>query len=174
MKRADRPAGLALTRQGVPTYERGSGPTTAEAFGSVEGAARGAYVLAEAVKDGQAVSPDVVLIGTGSEVSLAVEAREALAQKGIAARVVSAPCLEWFEEQDAEYRQSVIPSEVRARVAVEAASPMSWHRYVGDASRTVTLDHFGASADYKTLYKEFGITAEAVAQAAEESIHAAA
>ncbi|WP_246836209.1 transketolase [Nesterenkonia sp. NBAIMH1] len=174
MKRADRPAGLALTRQGVPTYERGSGPATAEAFGSVEGAARGAYVLAEAVKDGQAVSPDVVLIGTGSEVSLAVEAREALAQKGIAARVVSAPCLEWFEEQDTEYRQSVIPSEVRARVAVEAASPMSWHRYVGDAGRTVTLDHFGASADYKTLYKEFGITAEAVAQAAEESIHAAA
>ncbi|GAB3844099.1 transketolase [Nesterenkonia populi] len=174
LKRKDRPAGLALTRQGVPTYERGAGEATAAEFGSVEGAARGAYVLAEAVKDGQAVTPDVVLIGTGSEVSLAVEAREALAEKGIAARVVSAPCLEWLEEQDPEYRESVIPSGVRARVAVEAASPMSWHRYIGDAGRTVTLDHFGASADYKTLYKEFGITAEAVAQAAEESIHAAA
>ncbi len=174
LKRRDRPAGIALTRQGVPTYERGSGAATAESFGSVEGVSKGAYVLAEAVKDGAVVTPDVILIGTGSEVSLAVEARQALAQQGLAARVVSAPCLEWFAEQDADYREAVLPSSVKARVAVEAAHPMTWYPYVGDAGRIVGLDHFGASADYKTLYQKFGITSEAVAEAAEESIRAAA
>ncbi|WP_237089892.1 transketolase [Nesterenkonia sp. PF2B19] len=173
LRRGDRPAGLALTRQGIPTYERGEGAATAESFGSVEGAARGAYVLAEAVRDGQAVTPDVILIGTGSEVQLAVEAREQLAAKGVAARVVSAPCLEWFAEQDGAYREQVLPSSVKARVAVEAAHPMSWHRLVGDAGRVVGLDHFGASADYQTLYREFGITTEAVSAAAEESVAAA-
>ncbi|GAA3189328.1 transketolase [Actinocorallia glomerata] len=173
LRRGDRPAGLALTRQGIPTYERGEGAATAESFGSVEGAARGAYVLAEAVRDGQAVTPDVILIGTGSEVQLAVEAREQLAAKGVAARVVSAPCLEWFAEQDGAYREQVLPSSVKARVAVEAAHPMSWHRLVGDAGRGVGLDHFGASADYQTLYREFGITSEAVVAAAEESVTAA-
>ncbi|NLS08577.1 transketolase [Nesterenkonia sp. MY13] len=168
LKRRDRPAGIALTRQGVPTFARGAGAADAENFASAEGVARGAYVLAEAVKDGAVVTPDVILIGTGSEVSLAVEARESLAAKGIAARVVSAPCLEWFAEQDAEYRESVLPAEVKARVAVEAAHPMTWYPYVGDAGRIIGLDHFGASADYKTLYEQFGITAEAVAAAAEE------
>lgn len=174
LKHTDRPSGIALTRQGVPTFERGAGEATADEFASVEGAAQGAYVLAEAVKDGQVVTPDVILIGTGSEVSLAVEAREALAEKGVAARVVSAPCLEWFAAQDQSYRESVLPTGVKARVAVEAAHPMSWHPYVGDAGRIVGLDHFGASADYKTLYQQFGITAEAVTSAAEESISAAA
>ena len=174
IKNNDRPAGIALTRQGVPTFARGAAEATAQEFGSVEGAAKGAYVLAEAVKDGAVVTPDVILIGTGSEVSLAVEAREALAQKGIAARVVSAPCLEWFAAQDAEYREQVLPAAVKARVSVEAGSPVGWREIVGDAGRIIGLDHFGASADYKVLYREFGITAEAVAAAAEESIHAAA
>ena len=173
LKRADRPAGLALTRQGIATFARGEGEATADEFASVEGAAKGAYVLAEAVKDGAVVTPDVVLIATGSEVELAVEARESLAEQGVAARVVSAPCLEWFDAQDAEYREKILPSSVKARVAVEAAHPMTWYRYVGDAGRIVGLDHFGASADYKTLYKEFGITSEAVVTAAQESISAA-
>ncbi|WP_300343279.1 transketolase [Nesterenkonia sp.] len=173
LKNRSRPAGIALTRQGVPTFARGAGEATAAEFASVEGVSRGAYVLAEAVRDGEVVTPDVILIGTGSEVSLAVEARESLAAKGIAARVVSAPCLEWFEQQDQSYRESVLPPAVRARVAVEAAHPMTWYRYVGDAGRIVGLDHFGASADYKTLYEQFGLTAEAVAQAAEESLGAA-
>jgi len=173
LKNSERPAGLALTRQGIATFARGAGEATADEFASVEGAAKGAYVLAEAVKDGAVVTPDVVLIATGSEVELAVEARESLAEQGVTARVVSAPCLEWFDAQDAEYREKVIPSSVKARVAVEAAHPMSWYRYVGDAGRVVGLDHFGASADYKTLYQEFGITSEAVASAAQESIAAA-
>ena len=173
IKHRDRPAGIALTRQGVPTFARGAGSATAEEFGSVEGVARGAYVLAEAVKDGTAVVPDVILIGTGSEVALAVQARDELAQKGVAARVVSAPCLEWFAAQDQDYRESVLPRGVRARVAVEAAHPMSWHPYVGEAGRIIGLDHFGGSADYKVLYEQFGITAAAVAAAAEDSIQAA-
>ncbi|WP_225973288.1 transketolase [Nesterenkonia natronophila] len=173
LKRADRPAGIALTRQGVPTFARGDGEATAEEFGTVEGAAHGAYVLAESVRDGAVAAPDVILIGTGSEVSLAVQARENLAAKGIAARVVSAPCLEWFADQDSAYRESVLPASVKARVAVEAAHPMSWYPYVGDAGRIVGLDHFGGSADYKELYEQFGITAEAVTAAAEDSISAA-
>lgn len=115
----------------------------------------------------------MILIGTGSEVQLAVEAREQLAEKGLAARVVSMPCREWFFEQSAEYRESVLPAGVRARVSVEAAHSMGWRDIVGDAGRIIGLDHFGASADYQTLYREFGITSEAVAEAAEESVAAA-
>ncbi|GAA4838208.1 transketolase [Garicola koreensis] len=174
ISRADRPAGIALTRQGVPTFARGAAGATAEEFGSVEGVAKGAYVLAEAVRDGVVVGPDVILIGTGSEVDLAVQARTALAAEGVAARVVSAPCLEWFDEQEATYRESVLPPAVRARVAVEAAHPMTWYPYVGDAGRIVGLDHFGGSADYKDLYEQFGITADAVAAAAKDSVRAAA
>lgn len=174
IRRRNRPAGIALTRQGVPTFARGTGEATAEEFGSTDGVGRGAYVLAEAVRDGATVTPDVILIGTGSEVALAVQAREDLGAKGVAARVVSAPCLEWFAEQDPAYQESVLPQTVRARVAVEAAHSMTWHPYVGEAGRIVSLDHFGGSADYKVLYEQFGITASAVAAAAEESIHAAA
>ena len=174
IKRSDRPAGIALTRQGVPTFARGSAEATAEEFGSVEGTAKGAYVLAEAVRDGKVVTADVILIGTGSEVDLAVQARQELTAKGVAARVVSAPCLEWFDEQDQTYRESVLPKNVKARVAVEAGHPMTWYPYVGDAGRIVGLDHFGGSADYKVLYEQFGITAEAVAAAAEDSMRAAA
>lgn len=173
LRRNNRPAGLALTRQNIPTYARGAGAATATEFGAVEGAAKGAYVLAEAVRESAVVTPDVVLIGTGSEVALAVEAREALAEQNIAARVVSMPCREWFFEQDAEYRESVLPAAVKARVSVEAASSMGWRDIVGDAGRIIGLDHFGASADYKVLYEKFGITAAAVTEAAQESIAAA-
>ncbi|MFH8370778.1 transketolase [Streptomyces sp. NPDC018031] len=154
----DRPAphGIALTRQNVPTYEPN------------EDAAKGGYVLLEA----EGGEPRVVLIATGSEVQLAVEARERLQAEGVPARVVSMPSVEWFEEQDQEYRDSVLPPAVRARVAVEAGIGLTWHRYVGDAGRIVSLEHFGASADYKVLFREFGLTADAVAQAARESLAA--
>jgi transketolase len=131
--------------------------------------AKGGYTLLDT--DGE---PDVVLIGTGSEVQLAVEARKQLAEKGIKARVVSMVSREWFDEQDSAYRDSVIPPQVRARVSVEAAVAQGWREIVGDAGRIISLEHFGASADYKTVYRKVGITAEAVAQAAEESIAAAA
>ena len=114
----------------------------------------------------------VILIATGSEVELALEARKTLGQDGVSARVVSMPCREWFDRQDASYRESVIPSGITARVAVEAGLPMSWNDLLGSTGRAVGLDHFGASADYKTLYKEFGITPEAVVEAAKESINA--
>ncbi|UYQ61489.1 transketolase [Streptomyces peucetius] len=152
------PHGLALTRQGVPTYECN------------EDAAKGGYVLFEE-EGGDA---QVVLIGTGSEVQLAVAAREQLQAAGVPTRVVSMPSVEWFEEQDQGYRDSVLPPSLKARVAVEAGIGLTWHRYVGDAGRIVSLEHFGASADGKVLFREFGFTAEAVAAAARESIEAAA
>ena len=172
LENTENPAGIVLTRQNIPTYERGEGAATAESFGSADGVARGAYVLAEAVRDGSVVDPDVILIGTGSEVQLAVQAREALAAEGIAARVVSMPSLEWFNKQDSDYRESVLPRGIKARVSVEAGIAQGWRELIGDAGRTVSLEHFGASADYKTLYREFGITAEAVAEAARDSIAA--
>ncbi len=164
LERRDGPAALVLTRQNVPTFPRGE-----DGFATAEGVAQGAYVL----RDASNGKPDVVLIATGSEVQLALEAQEALEAEGVAARVVSAPCLEWFAEQDAAYRESVIPSGVRARVSVEAGIAMSWHKILGDAGRAVSLEHYGASADYETLYREFGITTEAVVSAAKESIAAA-
>ncbi|MEV5771775.1 transketolase [Streptomyces antimycoticus] len=151
------PHGLALTRQNVPTYE------------ASEDAAKGGYVLFEA----EGGEPQVILIGTGSEVQLAVEAREQLQAAGVPTRVVSMPSVEWFEEQDRGYRETVLPPSVKARVAVEAGIGLTWHRYVGDAGRIVSLEHFGASADYKVLFREFGLTAEAVVTAARESLDAA-
>ncbi|MEN8653448.1 transketolase [Streptomyces sp. 21So2-11] len=148
------PHGLALTRQGVPTYDAN------------EDAARGGYVLFEA----EGGEPQVVLIGTGSEVQLAVEAREQLQAAGVATRVVSMPSVEWFEEQDQAYRDSVLPPSVKARVAVEAGIGLTWHRFVGDAGRIVSLEHFGASADGKVLFREFGFTADAVVAAARDSL----
>jgi transketolase len=120
--------------------------------------------------DGRAGSPDVVLIATGSEVQLAVEARAALAEQGVAARVVSMPCREWFDEQDQAYRDSVIPPHVKARVSVEAGIAMGWRDVLGDHGRSVSLEHFGASADYATIFQQFGITAEAVVLAAQDSL----
>ncbi len=156
------PVGLALTRQGVPILEGTSR----------EGVAKGAYVL-EAASDNPAETPDVILIGTGSELQLAVEAKKILATKGIAASVVSFPCVEWFESQPQEYRDSVLPPSVRARVVVEAGIAQSWYKFTGDAGQIVSLEHFGASADDKTLFREFGFTPDAVAAAAERSIAAA-
>ncbi|MCX4987387.1 transketolase [Streptomyces sp. NBC_00568] len=150
------PHGLALTRQGVPTY-----PANADA-------ARGGYVL----RDSSTETPDVVIVATGSEVQLAVAAREQLEAEGVGTRVVSMPSVEWFEEQSPEYRAGVLPPSVKARVAVEAGIGLTWYRYVGDAGRIVSLEHFGASADAGTLFAGFGFTAENVAAAARESLTA--
>ncbi|MEV6317524.1 transketolase [Streptomyces sp. NPDC051776] len=150
------PHGLALTRQNVPTYEFN------------EDAAKGGYVMQES--DGGPA--EVILIATGSEVQLAVKAREKLQATGVPTRVVSMPSVEWFEEQDQGYRDSVLPPSVTARVAVEAGTGLTWHRYVGQAGRIVSLEHFGASADYKVLFREFGLTADAVEAAARESLTA--
>ncbi|MFF0726478.1 transketolase [Streptomyces sp. NPDC004134] len=155
------PHGLALTRQGVPTYEAN------------DDTARGGYVMFEAEgPGGEDAEPQVVLIGTGSEVQLAVDAREQLQAEGVPTRVVSMPSVEWFDEQPKEYRDAVLPPAVKARVAVEAGVGMTWQRFVGDAGRVVSLEHFGASADYKVLFREYGLTADAVADAARESLRA--
>jgi transketolase len=151
------PHGLALTRQGVPTYVPNPD------------AAKGGYVLL----DSSTGTPDVILIATGSEVQLAVAARERLEAEGIGTRVVSMPSVEWFEEQPRAYRDSVLPPSVRARVAVEAGIALTWYRFTGDAGRIVSLEHFGASADARTLFAEYGFTAENVAAAARESLAAA-
>ncbi len=161
LERADGPAGLCLSRQNLPVLDRST-------YASAEGAARGAYVLAEAGSG----TPQVVLIGTGAETHLAVEAREALEAEGIATRVVSMPCREWFDQQPQSYRDEVLPPEVRARVSVEAAISQGWRDIVGSEGRTVALEHFGASGDYQVLFREFGITAEAVASAARDSLAA--
>lgn len=162
LERTDRPAGLILSRQNLPVPARGEGE-----LASAEGVLKGGYVLA----DSEAV--DVVLIATGSEVAVALEAREELAKDGIGARVVSMPCLEWFAEQSEEYRESVIPSAVKARVSVEAGSTLGWRNLVGDAGRMVGIDHFGESASGSLLLEKYGMTAANVAAAAKESIEAA-
>jgi transketolase len=154
---APAPHGLALTRQGVPTYEPDPD------------AARGGYVRFEA----EGGAPQVVLIATGSEVHVAAGARELLQGAGVPTRVVSMPSVEWFEEQPRSYRDSVLPPSVKARVAVEAGIGLTWHRFVGDAGRIVSLEHFGASADAKTLFAEYGFTPENVVAAARESLTAA-
>jgi transketolase len=164
LARADGPAGICLTRQNVPTYPRGT-----EGFSDTSNVHRGGYVLVDA----EGGLPDVVLIGTGSEVQLAVQAREILAAEGIRARVVSMPCVEWFQREDSSYRQTVVPPTVKARVSVEAGVALGWREIVGDHGRTVSIEHYGASADYQRIYTEFGITAEAVAAAARDSIAAA-
>ncbi|WP_411703300.1 transketolase [Corynebacterium sp. LaCa142] len=153
------PKGLALSRQNLPILEG----TKEKAR---DGVRRGAYTLVAGSKD----EPDVILLATGSEVQLAVEAAQQLESEGTAARVVSAPCLEWFDEQDAEYRESVLPSSVRARVSVEAGLAQSWHKYTGTFGRNVSLEHYGASAPGDELFEKFGFTSAAVANAARESI----
>ncbi|MCX3289183.1 transketolase [Streptomyces sp. NEAU-H22] len=154
---APAPHGLALTRQGVPTYEPDPD------------AARGGYVRFEA----EGGTPQVILIATGSEVHVAAGAREQLQGAGVPTRVVSMPSVEWFEEQPRSWRDSVLPPSVKARVAVEAGIGLTWHRFVGDAGRIVSLEHFGASADARTLFAEYGFTPENVVAAARESLTAA-
>ena len=158
------PAALVLSRQNLPNPARGEGTELATADGLV----RGAYVLADT--EG---TPDVIIMASGSEVSVALEAREALTGEGVKARVVSVPCLDWFEQQDAEYREEVLPSAVKARVSVEAGIALPWYRYLGDAGRAVSIEHFGASAPGDFLFKEYGIDADHVVAAAKESITAA-
>nr|WP_308207881.1 transketolase C-terminal domain-containing protein [Actinomadura madurae] len=160
LRHTDRPAGLALTRQKLPTLDR------AGDLASAEGVARGGYVLADA----EGGRPDVIIIATGSEVQLALEARETLQSEGTPTRVVSMPCVEWFEEQTDAYRQEVLPPGVRARVSVEAGVALGWRGYVGDDGESVSLEHFGASADYKTLFLQFGLTSERVVAAAKASL----
>ena len=157
IKRA-KPAGLALSRQNLPVLDRTE-------FASAEGVANGAYVLSDS--EG---TPDVIIIATGSEVALAITAQATLKEQGIKARVVSAPCLEWFEQTSEAYRESVLPAAVKARVSVEAGVAQGWREYVGDAGEIISINHFGASASAGTLFKEYGFTAEAVVAAAQSSI----
>ncbi len=156
------PKGLSLTRQNIPVLEG-----TKEK--AAEGVRRGGYVLVEE----SAETPDVILIATGSEVQLAVEAAKQLESAGTATRVVSMPCQEWFEEQPAQYREEVLPSSVLARVSVEAGVAQSWHKYLGFAGRAVSIEHFGASAPAEELFERFGFTVDNVVAAAEESLAAA-
>ncbi|MET8173958.1 transketolase [Streptomyces clavifer] len=161
LEHTDRPAGLVLTRQNLPVLDRSDG-----VHAPAEGAARGAYVLVEA----SGTAPDVILVATGSEVPIALDAHKLLADEGLSVRVVSMPCREWFAEQPLSYQDEVLPPDVRARVSVEAAVGQGWREVVGDAGRIVSLEHYGASADYQRLYDEFGITADAVAAAARGSV----
>jgi transketolase len=151
------PTALILTRQNLPRLDSTVGQTLS-----------GGYVLAEALRDGQRVEPDVILIGTGSEVQLAVRAREILAGEGVAARVVSLPSWELFAAQPEAYRESVLPDRVRARVSVEAGVTEGWQQFVGLDGLAVGIDRFGASAPYQVVYEKLGVTAEAVAKAARE------
>ncbi|WP_296180901.1 transketolase [uncultured Corynebacterium sp.] len=155
------PKGLALSRQGLPVLEG----TKEKAH---DGVRRGAYVLVEESKE----TPDVILLATGSEVQLAVAAAKELEATGTATRVVSAPCLEWFDEQDDAYRESVLPSEVQARVSIEAGIAMPWHKYTGSFGRTISIEHYGASAPAGELFEKFGFTTTAVVEAAQESLAA--
>jgi transketolase len=168
LERRNGPAGIALTRQNIPVFDRGDDVASGDTLASAKHVARGAYVLAEAANG----TPDVIFLATGSEVQIALDAREQLKADGVNARVVSVPCLEWFEEQDADYRESVLPAAVKARVSIEAGTDLTWRGYLGDAGRSVSIEHFGASADYKTLFKEFGMTTEHAVAAAKDSLAA--
>ncbi|WP_460841935.1 transketolase [Nocardioides marmoraquaticus] len=161
LRHTDRPAALALSRQNVPVFPRGK-----DGFAGLDDVAKGGYVLLD-VESG---TPDVVLVATGSEVQIAVAARELLAADDIAARVVSMPCREWFDAQDPAYRDAVVPPTVKARVSVEAGVSQGWREVVGDHGRIVGIDQYGASADYQRIYTEYGLTATAVADAARDSL----
>ena len=161
LKRREGPAGIALTRQNIPVFNRSKPDATGVVMSPASNVEFGAYVLAEASNH----KPDLILIATGSEVALAVQARLVLEGQGVPTRVVSAPCLEWFEEQSENYRESVLPRNVRARVSVEAGLSLGWAKYLADG-KSVSIEHFGASADYKTLFSKFGMTTEAVVDAA--------
>ena len=158
MKLHDRPAALILSRQALPTLDRAK-------FAPASGLDRGAYVLADT--DGP---PDVILMATGSEISLCIQAREKLEGEGLKARVVSMPSWDLFERQDDAYRESVIPRDVRARVAVEMASPIGWDRYAGLDGKILAMNHFGASAPATALAAKFGFSADKIAEAAREQV----
>ena len=166
LRRRKGPAGIALTRQNIPVFERGTADATGVSYAGAENVVKGAYILAEASNS----DPKVIIIATGSEVHLAINARLVLEAEGIATRVVSAPCLEWFDEQTESYRSEVLPSAITARVSVEAGLSLGWAKYIGVNGQSVSIEHFGASADYKTLFTKFGITTEAVVAAAKKSL----
>ncbi len=166
LERRHNPAGIALTRQNIPVFKRGEADETGSVFASAEHTSKGAYTLIDASNS----KPELILIATGSEVQLAVEARTRLEAEGIKTRVVSAPCVEWFDEQSDSYKESVLPSDVAARVSVEAGLSLGWSKYVGRSGESVSIEHFGASADYKTLFREFGMTTDAVVKAAHKSL----
>ncbi|MEY4000410.1 MAG: hypothetical protein RLZZ626_765 [Actinomycetota bacterium] len=168
LERRGGPAGIALTRQDIPVFSRGEADETGAVYAGAENTAKGAYTLIDAANG----KPELILIATGSEVQLAVEARKQLEAAGVATRVVSAPCLEWFDEQTEAYRESVLPPSVKARVSVEAGLSLGWSKYVGPFGRSVSIEHFGASADFKTLFREFGMTTEAVVSAANATLAA--
>jgi transketolase len=159
LEHTDRPTALCLSRQPVPVLDR----TT---LALADGVARGGYVLAEA----SGGAPAVILIGTGSEVPLALAARDRLQLAGVPARVVSMPCQEWFRAQPEDYREQVLPVRIRARVSVEAGVSMSWHDLVGDAGECISLERFGASAPYQVLFEQFGLTTDRVVAAAYRSL----
>jgi transketolase len=161
IEHADRPAGLILSRQNLPVLDRGE-----HAYAPADGAAHGGYTLADS--DGEL---QVILVATGSEVQIALAARTTLQDAGIGTRVVSMPCVEWFAAQEPSYRDQVLPPAIAARVSVEAGVATGWEKVVGDAGRSISVEHYGASADYQRLYQEFGITAEAVVAAARDSLH---
>jgi transketolase len=161
IKRA-KPVGLALSRQNLPVLDRNK-------YASAQGAANGAYVLAYGSADSKDKC-EVILIATGSEIHLAITAREKLAEEGIKARVVSAPCLEWFMGQPESYRNQVLPKTIKARVSIEAGVAQPWYQYIGDSGVPISVESFGASASASVLFKEFGFTVENVVSAAKESI----
>jgi len=162
LENAQRPTGLCLTRQNLPTLDR----SPATGIASAEGVAKGGYILAEA---GGGL-PQVLLIATGSEVQIALAARERLAAEGIPTRVISMPCVEWFRAQEPAYQQTVLPPAVRARVSIEAAVAQGWREFVGDAGESVSLEHYGASASHTVLFEQFGFTPDRVVAAARSSI----
>ena len=156
LRRTDHPAGIILSRQELRTVARG------DEYASAEGVARGAYVLKDASE-----KPKLILIASGSEVALALDAAARLEEEGTPTRVVSMPCMEWFDEQDPSYRESVLPKEVKARVSIEAGIAMGWGKYVGDAGASVSIEHFGASAAAAKCFEEFGFTVDNVIKTAQ-------
>ncbi|HEU0237919.1 MAG TPA: transketolase [Micromonosporaceae bacterium] len=159
LEHTDRPTGLCLTRQNLPVFDR-------EALAPADGAVRGGYILANS----STPMPQVILIGTGSEVQLCVAARERLEAEGVGTRVVSMPCREWFDAQDLAYRDLILPPAVKARVSVEAGIAMSWRDLVGPAGECVSIEHYGASASYQVLFEQFGFTTDNVVAAAHASL----
>ncbi len=161
MQLRHQPAVLVLSRQPIPTVDRSR-------YAAATGLARGAYILS----DPKAEKPDVLLLGTGSEVALCLEAAQRLAEAGVAARVVSMPSWELFEQQDRSYRDEVLPPEITARVSVEQASTFGWERYVGQTGGRIGMESFGASAPLKELQKKFGFTVDRVVEAAQAQVSA--
>lgn len=157
LKRKSNPAGIVLTRQNLPVVDRSK-------YAPASLVAKGGYVLSEST------NPQAVIIATGSEVQFALQAQQQLSEAGINVNVVSMPCVEWFKEQPQSYRDQVLPPQIKARVSVEAGLTMGWREFIGDQGVAVGIDHYGASADYQTLYREFGITTEAVVAAVKTSI----